>query len=59
MLFCVFGNGDSVFSEHRDFVYHALREAEFEEARGYGAVSAEESNAKMTEIFKLWNLEYV
>ena len=45
-------------AERRNRVYLALREAEIEERYRPDAISAEDSNAKMTEIFKLWGLSY-
>ncbi len=45
-------------AERRNRVYLALREAEIEERYRPDAISAEDSNAKMTEIFKLWGLNY-
>ena len=39
-------------------LYLALREAEIEERYRPETVSAEESNAKMREIFELWGLSY-
>lgn len=45
-------------AERRNRVYLALREAEIEEQYRPEAVSAEESNAKMREIFALWGLDY-
>jgi len=45
-------------AERRNRVYLALREAEIEEQYRPEAVSAEESDAKMREIFALWGLDY-
>ena len=45
-------------AERRNRVYLALREAEIEEKYRPDAISVEDSNAKMTEIFKLWGLSY-
>lgn len=39
-------------------VYLALREAEIEEQYHPQAVTAEESDAKIKEIFALWDMEY-
>lgn len=39
-------------------IYLALREAEIEERHRPESVSAEESDAKMREIFALWGLDY-
>lgn len=45
-------------AERRARTYLALREAEIEERYRPEAVSAAESDAKLREIFALWNLEY-
>lgn len=45
-------------AERRNRVYLALREAEIEEKYRPEAITAEESNLKMSEIFKLWGLDY-
>ena len=45
-------------AERRNRVYLALREAEIEEQYRPEAVSAEESDTKMREIFALWGLDY-
>lgn len=45
-------------AERRNRVYLALRETEIEERYRPEAVSAEESNAKMSEIFAIWGLDY-
>ncbi len=42
----------------RNRMYLAVREAEIEERYRPEPLSAEESNARMAEIFKLWGLEY-
>ena len=44
--------------QSRGRFYLALREAEIEEKYRPEIVSAEESDAKMREIFELWGLEY-
>ncbi len=45
-------------AERRNRIYLALREAEIEERYRPEAISAEESDAKMHEIFALWNIDY-
>ncbi len=45
-------------AERRNRVYLALREAEIEEKYRPEAITEKESNAKMSEIFKLWGLDY-
>lgn len=42
----------------RNRMFLALREAEIEERYRPETLSAEESNARMAEIFKVWGLEY-
>ena len=42
----------------RDRVYLALREAEIEERYRPEAMTADESDAKMREIFALWGIDY-
>ncbi len=44
--------------EQRNRMYLALREAEIEERYRPEAVSAEESNARMKELFALWGISY-
>lgn len=39
-------------------MYLALREAEIEERYRPASMTAEESDARMTEIFKMWGLDY-
>lgn len=45
-------------SSRRSRIYLALREAEIEERYNPHAMSSEESDAKMSEIFSLWGLDY-
>lgn len=45
-------------AERAQRLYLALREAEIEERYRPATVSAEESDARMREIFELWGLEY-
>ena len=42
----------------RSRVYLALREAEIEERYRPEAMTADESDAKMREIFALWGIDY-
>lgn len=44
--------------EQRTRYYLALREAEIEEKHNPEALSEEESNAKMKEIFAMWGIDY-
>ena len=45
-------------AERRNRVYLALREAEIEEQYRPETLSAEKSDARMSEIFALWKLDY-
>ena len=45
-------------TERRNRVYLALREAEIEEKYRPETLYADDSDAKMREIFALWNLDY-
>ncbi len=45
-------------AERRNRIYLALREAEIEEQYRPTALTAEESDANMREIFALWGLDY-
>ena len=45
-------------AERRNRVYLALREAEIEERYRPEALTAEESDAKMRDVFDLWGIEY-
>ena len=45
-------------TERRNRVYLALREAEIEEKYRPETLNADDSDAKMREIFALWNLDY-
>lgn len=45
-------------AERRNRTYLALREAEIEEQYRPEALTAEESDAKMREIFAFWKLDY-
>ena len=42
----------------RNRMFLALREAEIEERYRPEALTAEESDARMAEIFKVWGLDY-
>lgn len=45
-------------AERRNRVYLALREAEIEEQYRPDALTADDSDAKMREIFAIWKLDY-
>lgn len=45
-------------AERRNRVYLALREAEIEEKYHPEALTADDSDAKMREIFAIWKLDY-
>ena len=44
--------------QQRNRIYLALREAEIEEDYNPNTISAEDSDAKLREIFALWDIEY-